>query len=112
MLLYITVMLKPLIPIISDAFSHTFNEMAHIATVHAKYGSNHLATQLADTGRDDNSKNQSLVKSVSEVPLHVPVGKSSFIFRSNKANKNYCLFTLHNISEVYIFSQSPPPKFL
>lgn len=86
--------------------------MAHIATVHAKYGSNHLATQLADTGRDDNSKSQSLVKSVSEVPLHVPVGKSSFIFRSNKANKNYCLFTLHNISEPYIYSQGPPPKFL
>lgn len=84
--------------------------MAHIATVHAKYGSNHLATELADTGRDDNSKNQSLVKYVSEVTLHVPVGKSSFIFRLNKANKNYCFFTLHNISEVYIFSQEPPPE--
>lgn len=111
MLLYITVMFKPLIPIISDAYSHTFNEMAHIATVHAKYGSNHLAAELADTGRDDKSKNQNTTKSLNEVPVHVLVNNCSSVSLLNNININYCYLILHNISKVYIFCQCPPPKF-
>ncbi|MEP6512575.1 MAG: hypothetical protein ABJA79_01805 [Parafilimonas sp.] len=64
MLLYLTVVFKPAIPIISDALSHTFADAIHIATVHAKYGNNHLEKELATEGFDnDNSKNQNTVKS-------------------------------------------------
>ena len=44
MLFYMVIMLKPLIPVICDAWSHIFAEAEHIATIHAKYGSNHLET--------------------------------------------------------------------
>lgn len=111
MLLYVTVMFKPLIPVISDTFSHTFNEMSHIATIHAKYGSNHLAAELADTGRDENSKSHDTSKPVSEVPVHVATDELNAGLSLNAANKNYCFFTLRDISPVYIFFKAPPPRF-
>ena len=55
LLLYVTVMFKPLIPIVSDAVSHTFAEAIHIATVHAIYGSNHLEKELSETSSETNT---------------------------------------------------------
>ncbi len=110
MLLYITVMFKPLIPIISDAYSHTFNRMAHIATVHAKYGSNHLAAELADTGKDDNGKNQDIPKPVSEVPLHIATDECAYNFHPGQTDNKYFVFTLCRFPGVYILNQGPPPK--
>ncbi len=63
MLLYITVMFKPLIPITSDAWDHQFNEIEHISIVHAKYGSHHLQKEVADTEKDNHQKDQNNSKS-------------------------------------------------
>ena len=72
LLLYVTVMFKPLVPIVSDAISHTFSEAIHIATVHAIYGSNHLEKELSNTTSDNtNSKHQNSSSAEDPVPVHV-----------------------------------------
>ena len=48
-LLYCTLMVRCAMPVACDAFSHLFNEEAHIATVHAVYGSHHLQAEVAGT---------------------------------------------------------------
>ncbi len=112
MLLYLTVVFKPAIPIISDALSHTFADAIHIATVHAKYGNNHLETELATEGSDnDNSKNQNTVKSEEQIPVHVPEDECTFDFSLNSFNKSYPVFKNYTLSAIFIAKQIPPPKF-
>jgi hypothetical protein len=88
-------MFKPIMPLVSDAWSHTFAEAMHIATVHAKYGANHLEQQLASSQKDnpDNSKNQNTVKAAEPVP------------------KYYAVFKLPMLQAVFISTLAPPPKF-
>ena len=65
-------MLKPLIPIISDALSHTFSAAEHIATVHEKYGNNHLEKSIQDSGSEnDTNKNQNTTKSQEPIPVNL-----------------------------------------
>ena len=73
LLLYLTVILRPLLPLASDAWGHTFNEAIHIATVHAKYGANHLQSVLADNAAQNNSngKTQNTIKFGEDVPVHL-----------------------------------------
>ncbi len=112
MLLYITVMLKPLIPIISDAWSHEFNETEHISLIHAKYGSHHLQKELADTNSDNGkSKSQNTVKSTDEVSFHIVQPVCKFAFATNKSALQYLLFKPGKLPLVLISNQGPPPKF-
>lgn len=112
MLLYITVMLKPLIPIISNVWSHEFNEIEHISTIHAKYGSHHLQKELAASGTDnENSKNQGILKSDIQYSFHVLTDAFECIFTPQKIHSQYLFFLLNKLPLVHIFNQSPPPKF-
>jgi hypothetical protein len=59
LLIYATVILKPLIPVAEDAIMHCFAEAYHIATVHAIEGKDHVEKEMAASGaNDDSSKNQ------------------------------------------------------
>ena len=70
-------MLQPLIPIAEDAIEHCFAEAYHVATVHAKYGNNHVEIALADDAKDeDNSKNTATHQK--------PVNKVQYIFLLRK----------------------------
>lgn len=112
MLLYITVMLKPLLPIVNDLWEHEFNEIEHISTVHFKYGSHHLQKEVADTGADGaQSKCANTLKTEDQVPFHISVNSIKFHFASYKSDIEYLVFTLPNLPFVLISNQGPPPKF-
>ncbi len=108
MLLYVSVMFKPLIPIISDALSHTFAEAIHIATVHAKYGNNHLEKELADTNADN--KDQNTAKSEEAFPVHVSTDNYDYRFYLNKIDRSYSDLKLNHLPAVFISMPVPPPK--
>ena len=111
-LVYVTVMLKPLIPIVSDAMSHALNGAIHVSTVHAKYGSNHLDEELADTASDNtNSKNQNTVKSEEPLPVHISTKECKYDFNVNTSDKQYFDFKSHKLLSVFILKHGPPPKF-
>lgn len=105
-------MLKPLIPVISNAMSHGFDEAIHISTIHAKYGSNHLQVELANTTSEDgSSKNQNTVKSEEPLPVHIGAKECKYDFNVRSFNKQYFDFKSHQLLNVYILKHSPPPKF-
>jgi hypothetical protein len=110
LLLYSLVMFKPLMPLVSDVLSHVFAEAIHIATVHAKYGSHHLEKELAKTA-GDNSKNHNAVLSEENLTVHISTNEYSYYFYSGRQNKNYPVLKLHNIEDIFISKQVPPPKF-
>lgn len=112
MLIYVTVMIKPLLPFIYDAWSHEFNEIEHISIIHARYGSHHLERELADTDTDDNkSKNQNILRSEDQVPFHVLAQVCKFDLIANKASIQHHNFTLHSLPNISVSNQGPPPKF-
>jgi len=111
LLLYITVMLRPLMPLLGDAWDHAFAESIHIATVHAKYGANHLEKAMADAGADNNSKNQNTVKSVEVVPVHVPEEAVAIHFYFENVVSNYNRLQPCKTPPVFVSCHYPPPKF-
>ncbi len=112
MLLYVTVMIKPLIPFIQDEWSHEFHEIEHISIVHAKYGSHHLEKELANAdSSNDKSKTQNTVKSEDQVPLHVLIQASKLDPFVHNSSTQYHSFTLCNLPLISIVNQGPPPKF-
>lgn len=111
MLLYVTVMFKPLIPIISDALSHTFSETIHIETVHAILGSNHLEKELAASGTDNASgKNQNTLNSEEPVLVHVVADELKYNFYLSAVNIDYPFCKPYTLSSVFISKAGPPPK--
>lgn len=111
-LLYITVMFKPLIPIVGDSLSHTFSAAIHIATVHAIFGSHHLETELANTATDNaNSKHQNSIIAEDQVPVHVSTNECLYGYYFSSTDKNYSSLKLYKLKSGFILKQSPPPKF-
>src|SRR6476619_1477623 len=69
LLIYATVMLKPLIPVAEDALFHCFAEAYHVATVHVLEGKDHVEKEMAASGAEDATpKNQQSYKA--EQPIH------------------------------------------
>lgn len=105
-------MLKPLLPIVNDWWSHEFKKIEHIAVVHAKYGSNHLQKELADTGSENNlAKNQNGLKSENQALIHLTTQTSKYNFDIDKSNIKYLFFKLAELPSVLLAIQGPPPKF-
>lgn len=46
LLVYVTGLVRPLVPIVQDMVAHTFYKMEHMATVHFENGKYHVHTEL------------------------------------------------------------------
>ena len=110
MLLYCTVMFKPLIPIVKDTISHTFAEAIHIATVHAIYGANHLQKEISQEEKESNRSNSLSVEN--SVLVHIPVSELQFDFDLYNSPNNYPAKVSQSIPAVLILKAGPPPKDL
>lgn len=110
MLLYVTVMVQPLVPIISNAWAHEFETINHLQTIHAKYGEHHVELAIAKTNNNsDKSKNTTKTKDTANE--HLPL----------KPEKNavtpQLVVTLHILKAsmlppVHSLLPTPPPKFI
>ena len=112
LLLYLTVMFRPIIPVIEDAWSHTFNKAEHLSTVHAHQGKNHLDVEVADkASENDNSKNQKTIKIEDQFTSHICTPIYKFICSFKKAKHQYSPLQACQITAAFISVQGPPPKF-
>ncbi len=110
-LLYVTVMLKPMLPIVSDTLSHTFYEAIHIATVHAIFGSNHLEKELSDTAPDNAGSKHQNVNLEDQVQVHVSAKECQYDFPFNTKDEFHSCVKMYNLNSGYILRNFPPPKF-
>lgn len=110
MLLYITVMIKPVFPVVSDWWQHEFNNIEHLSCVHLAYGSHHVQKEVADTNPEQ-GKNQSGLKSEDQVPFHLNTVACKFNFSAIKNTNWHIAFQSNNLSSVLLSNPSPPPKF-
>ena len=113
MLLYLTVLFKPMIPVIIDAYDHAFHESIHLATVHEKYGSHHLDKALASTGSEnENNKSQKGPGTEDLVPVHIGSAQVTCHFSATSEDKQYHRFRSCDPLAIYLSKLSPPPKFI
>jgi hypothetical protein len=110
LLLYATLVLQPLLVVTQDFLSHTFEDAIHIATVHAKYGNNHVEIELAQTNSDDNGKNHDSPKSEEQIPAHVFPNPFDHCFNSNLVIDQFVPLKPNKLPSVFISKQIPPPK--
>ena len=111
MLIYIAVMFKPLIPVLNDAYAHAFAQAIHEATVHARYGDNHLQKDLAAGADAENSKNQKACNPEDQYPVHVTTNTSDNQLHVERISSNYVLYRSSLIPPVFLSTIAPPPKF-
>jgi len=72
LIVYATVMLKPLVPYVSDLAAHIFWNYEHISTVHFEHGKYHTHYEsLEAAARQDPISNSSLTKNTESVPEHI-----------------------------------------
>ncbi len=110
-LLYFTVMFKPLIPIVKDKLSHTFAEAIHLATVHAVYGANHLQKEVDQSSSDNANDKHQNSNNEDQAQVHVATNECKFQFVSTLARETYCSPIHQSIITGFISKHSPPPKF-
>ncbi len=108
-LLYTTVMVKPLIPITSDTLSHLFSETEHIATIHAKYGAHHLEKELSQTNTD-NTNHQTTLSPEEFVLVHIAPNEISYELNLYSNIRQYLEMRPHIFNLIFIFKDTPPPK--
>lgn len=113
LLLYVIFLVKPVIPLIQDIISHTFEKAYHEATVHAKYGVNHAEKEMADAESSDNdsSKNQNTTKVQEETVVHLTAIEYNFDFSLNAKNKIFYSFENTSLPCIFLSKNIPPPKF-
>jgi len=108
-LIYATVMLKPIIPLAQDAIVHCFAEAYHEATVHAMEGNDHVEKEMADSGADDDAtKNQKADKT--EQTIHET--GVVYVFHFINLYSLVCNYPFINapLSNTYIAFINPPPR--
>ena len=111
MLLYATVMVKPLLPVVNDFISHQFNGIEHISLVHALYGNQHLQNEIAESDSDKKgTRNQNIAKSFEGVSLHLVQGTNTEERTVNNIIIKFMLLNTRIPSFVLISNQGPPPK--
>ncbi len=111
LILYLTVIFKPLIPIISDGWQHAFNNIEHIALVHAKYGSHHLEKEMNENNHDvGQGKNSTLLKSEDQVSFHVVVNQYNHAAHALTFKKQFDLLKYCRLPYIFIAREGPPPR--
>lgn len=110
LLLYITVIVKPLIPVAIDAWDHTFAEARHIVTVHAKYGAHHLEKQLAAEEKDADGKTQNTTKNAEPVQVHCKSQLTYSIVASAIPLKQYHPYIHQKLPLAFYAITAPPPE--
>lgn len=108
-LLYSSVILNPVIPIVSDVLSHEFAEAYHIAMVHAKYGANHLQQELTNTA-NENGQHKKNLDEQSQTGTHLPVLMNNGIEGNISSSQKFAALHVLAYPNIYLKKVSPPPK--
>lgn len=109
-LLYLTIMLKPLLPVVNDSIAHFFAEAKHIAVVHAKYGVHHASVEMASNAADDNSKKQSGTKAEEAFPVHVAINGLVYHIAQYFNLTQYFSAFKYPLAANFLAGNYPPPK--
>lgn len=110
LIVYATVMFKPLVPYVSDLMAHMFWNYEHISTVHFEHGKYHTHYESLEAAKkDDPEKNGGISKSVTSVPEHT-IFEDGYTFHTPLASTDYPLPAFYFTKQAYHSHNFRPPK--
>ena len=109
-LLYCTLMVRCAMPVACDALSHLFNEEAHIATVHAVYGSHHLQTEVAGAVSDDHTSKHTNTQTYEPTVVHTYTSGYNAISISSSLLLTQFSSHSYPLCRGSLFYKSEPPE--
>ena len=110
MLLYISVMLQPLLPIATDWYGHEFNPIQHQIQIHMVYGSHHLYKDVADSNWENSKTNKhTSIKTSETAPVHIAVQNDYIIPQPTPGKQKFATFAC-NIYAVSLNRHFNPPR--
>ena len=112
MMLYLLMVCRPVLPVISDMLSHSFTEAEHISTVHAKYGSHHREIEIAATANESNGSKKNTHTLANEVSLteHVVTEECTIGIIWEQTPKYFCPLRPGDLITKYLPVFTPPPE--
>ena len=111
LLLYCTLMVKCAVPVTCDALSHLFNEEAHIATVHAIYGSHHLQTEVAGAVSDMQGGKHTIAGQDEPTVVHTcPAASANVPVLKFLLSPRFCLYAYPRLCSISLLLPGEPPE--
>ena len=111
LLLYATFVLQPMILVAEDLLSHIFADATHTATVHEKYGNDHVETELAQTSsNNDSGQNHDSQKSEERTAAHIFTDLFLHQFNLYPFIQQFESLKPDKLSSAFISKQTPPPQ--
>lgn len=113
LLLYLTMVCKPVIPLVQDVWAHAFYEQEHIATVHHQNGQNHVYYEVAnaaDENKDGDNKTTKAKSFDSDTLFHF-AAVNKLVFNNKELLLVQVYYDRLNILPVVFTAINlPPPK--
>jgi len=110
LVVYATLLVKPVVPYFVDIAQHIFNYSEHITTVHFENGKYHVHNELKEAAKKRNQQKESpnLKKdsSQNECIGHAAINKLIFRLRLKKTHYH----TSSNLVFLHLANDYPPPK--
>ena len=108
--LYLTIMLKPVMPYITDAVAHILNFKGHMATEHAHHGRYHVHTEVAESAKNETSEtNPNALKKQGPESDQIVTSKFIVLYFPD-VNFKYFSILNKNAKSGYLNNHFPPPK--
>ena len=110
LLSYTVVMVKPVLPYISDFAAHTFFYAQHMATVHYQNGKLHVHREIIDNAKkNDPSKENPSSKKEDSVNDHISLLQKNKQPCFHEIN-NYLISYSSSLASIYLQADYPPPR--
>lgn len=106
---YTTVIVKPVLPTISDTIAHIFWYSQHMATVHYEHGQYHVHIEYADAAKKGYPEKNNTQKEDDSVNFHLS-SEYSHTFAAYFFAENRFILYSSALADMYISSNYPPPK--
>jgi hypothetical protein len=113
LLIYLSAIISPTMPLLVDVVAHNFNQAVHISTIHMVYGKNHVDSEIAvEAAKNKNDNHESSIKSQTPITLHLLQRNVQFSFESISYNAYSTLFQVNKLPFWFPVHTTPPPDNL
>ena len=111
LLVYALMLLKPIVPIVADTFSHTFGESIHLSTVHMVYGADHAEKEVSTENNKSKKSGDHSIKADDFSQFHVVVMEQASPSNAMCFDIEFSCHPQPFISSFILAQQGPPPKY-
>ena len=104
-------LLKPIVPVVSDLMSHTIAEAVHLSSIHMVYGADHTQQEVAKEATDKKGNHEQNIKADDGSSVHMSYTNNLNFSPTVTSTIDFLNCDDNRSSNVFITRQGPPPKF-